>query len=181
MVGGVDSSTDREALLAFKSLVSDPQNALSGWNISSSHCTWFGVNCTSNGTRVQSLSLTNLALFGSIPPQLSNLTSLKTLNLYNNSFFGQIPSELSLEGKAFLRDTVNMRSAFGCTTIPCVFITTTIGLSLNCHLSLITIIDEWLESHLLEGHHDFYRIFHDLHELLITSHELSKKLIEIKP
>ena len=95
MVGGIDSSTDREALLAFKSLVSDPQNALSGWNISSSHCTWFGVNCTSNGTQVQSLSLTSLRLFGNIPPQLSNLTSLKTLNLYNNSFFGQIPSELS--------------------------------------------------------------------------------------
>ncbi|KAK4596285.1 hypothetical protein RGQ29_014361 [Quercus rubra] len=96
MVGGIDSSTDREALLAFKSLVSDPQNALCGLNISSSHCTWFGVNCTSNGTqKVQSLSLTNLAPFGNIPPQLSNLTSLKTLNLYNNSFFGQIPSELS--------------------------------------------------------------------------------------
>ncbi|KAK4596286.1 hypothetical protein RGQ29_014362 [Quercus rubra] len=94
MVGGIDSSTDREALLAFKSLVSDPQNALSGWNISSSHCTWFGVNCTSNGTQVQSLSLTNLGLFGNIPPRLSNLTSLKTLNLYNNFFFGQIPSEL---------------------------------------------------------------------------------------
>ncbi|KAM3705151.1 hypothetical protein ACB098_03G058100 [Castanea mollissima] len=95
MVGGIDSSTDREALLAFKSLVSDPQNALSGWNISSSHCTWFGVNCTSNGTQVQSLSLTSLGLFGNIPPQLSNLTSLKTLNLYNNSFFGQIPSEFA--------------------------------------------------------------------------------------
>uniref|UniRef100_A0A7N2R143 non-specific serine/threonine protein kinase n=1 Tax=Quercus lobata TaxID=97700 RepID=A0A7N2R143_QUELO len=95
MVEGIDSSTDREALLVFKSLVSDPQNALSGWNISSSHCTWFGVNCTSNGTQVQSLSLTSLGLFGNIPPQLSNLTSLKTLNLYNNSFFGQIPSEFS--------------------------------------------------------------------------------------
>ncbi|XP_050277874.1 probable LRR receptor-like serine/threonine-protein kinase At3g47570 [Quercus robur] len=94
MVGGIDFSTDREALLAFKSLVFDPQNALSGWNINSSHCTWFGVNCTSNGTQVQSLSLTSLGLFGNIPPRLSNLTSLKTLNLSNNFFFGQIPSEL---------------------------------------------------------------------------------------
>ncbi|GMY21065.1 probable LRR receptor-like serine/threonine-protein kinase At3g47570 [Fagus crenata] len=95
IIASIESSTDREALLAFKSLVSDPQNALSGWNISSSHCTWFGVNCTSNGTQVQSLSLGSLELFGNIPPQLSNLTSLKTLNLYNNSFFGQIPSELA--------------------------------------------------------------------------------------
>ncbi|KAM4119429.1 hypothetical protein ACJW30_03G058500 [Castanea mollissima] len=57
--------------------------------------TWFGVNCTSNGTHVQSLNLTSLGLFGNIPPQLSNLTSLKTLDLYNNSFFGQIPSEFA--------------------------------------------------------------------------------------
>ncbi|KAL0005649.1 hypothetical protein SO802_013210 [Lithocarpus litseifolius] len=71
------------------------KNALSVWNISSSHCTWFGVNCTSNRTQVQSLSLTSLGLFGNIPPQLSNFTSLKTLILYNNSFFGQIPSEFA--------------------------------------------------------------------------------------
>uniref|UniRef100_A0A2N9HWF3 non-specific serine/threonine protein kinase n=1 Tax=Fagus sylvatica TaxID=28930 RepID=A0A2N9HWF3_FAGSY len=94
-VSGIDSSTDRKALMSFKSLVSDPHNALSGWNISSSHCTWFGVNCTSNATKVQSLNLANLGLFGIIPPQLSNLTSLKTLDLSNNSFFGQIPSELA--------------------------------------------------------------------------------------
>ena len=41
-VGGIDSGTETEVLLSFKSLVSDPQNALSGWNISYSHCTWFG-------------------------------------------------------------------------------------------------------------------------------------------
>ena len=94
-VSGIESSTDRKALLSFKSLVSDPHNALSGWNISSSHCTWFGVHCTSNATKVQSLRLANLGLFGIIPPQLSNLTSLKTLDLSNNSFLGQIPSELA--------------------------------------------------------------------------------------
>ncbi|XP_050274935.1 probable LRR receptor-like serine/threonine-protein kinase At3g47570 [Quercus robur] len=93
-VGGIDSGTETEVLLSFKSLVSDPQNALSGWNISYSHCTWFGVNCTSSTTKVQSLHLSSLGLFGIIPPQLSNLTSLKTLDLSNNSFFGQIPSEL---------------------------------------------------------------------------------------
>lgn len=93
-VGGIDSGTETEVLLSFKSLVSDPQNALSGWNISYSHCTWFGVNCTSSATKVQSLHLSSLGLFGIIPPQLSNLTSLKTLDLSNNSFFGQIPSEL---------------------------------------------------------------------------------------
>ena len=93
-VGGTGSGTETEVLLSFKSFLSDPQNALSGWNISHSHCTWFGVNCTSNTTKVQSLHLTSLGLFGIIPPQLSNLTSLIALDLPNNTFFGQIPSEI---------------------------------------------------------------------------------------
>ncbi|KAL4637423.1 hypothetical protein ACB092_03G076200 [Castanea dentata] len=79
-VGGTDSGTETEVLLSFKSFVSDPQNALSGWNISYSH--------------FQSLHLSSLGLFGIIPPQLSNLTALIALDLSNNSFFGQIPSEL---------------------------------------------------------------------------------------
>ncbi|RVW24445.1 hypothetical protein CK203_093212 [Vitis vinifera] len=55
-VGAVDADTDTLALLSFKSVVSDSQNVLSGWNQNSSHCTWFGVTCANKGTRVQSLS-----------------------------------------------------------------------------------------------------------------------------
>uniref|UniRef100_A0A5B7BMI1 non-specific serine/threonine protein kinase n=1 Tax=Davidia involucrata TaxID=16924 RepID=A0A5B7BMI1_DAVIN len=93
----LDASTDKEALVHFKSMVSDPRNALSGWNwnSSSSHCTWFGVSCTNDGNRVRSLRLVGLDLSGTIPPQLSNLSSLEVLNLYNNSFYGQIPKEFS--------------------------------------------------------------------------------------
>ncbi|KAA8538297.1 hypothetical protein F0562_027880 [Nyssa sinensis] len=95
-VGALDANTDREALLNFKSMVSDPLKALSGWNSNSSHCTWFGVSCTKGDNRVSSLSLAELGLSGAtIPPQLSNLSSLEVLNLFNNSFCGQIPKEFS--------------------------------------------------------------------------------------
>ncbi|KAG6674000.1 putative receptor-like protein kinase At3g47110 isoform X1 [Carya illinoinensis] len=91
----LDATTDKQALLSFKSLVSDPKSALSQWNLNSSHCDWPGVNCTNNGARVRSLVLNGHGLIGTIPPQLSNLTSLQILDLSGNSFFGHIPSELS--------------------------------------------------------------------------------------
>ncbi|RVW24404.1 Receptor kinase-like protein Xa21 [Vitis vinifera] len=90
-----DANPNKQALLSFKSTVSDPQNALRGWNSSSSHCTWFGVTCTRNRTTVQSLHLPGLGLSGIIPPHLFNLTSLQVLDLSNNSFQSQIPAGLS--------------------------------------------------------------------------------------
>ncbi|RDX71925.1 putative LRR receptor-like serine/threonine-protein kinase, partial [Mucuna pruriens] len=83
--------SDRDALLSFKSQVSDPKNALSAWSAHSNHCTWYGVTCSKLGKRVQSLTLPGLALSGKLPPQLSNLTSLHSLDLSNNTFRGQIP------------------------------------------------------------------------------------------
>ncbi|KAL6318443.1 hypothetical protein AAG906_041209 [Vitis piasezkii] len=94
-VEALDANPNKQALLSFKSTVSDPQNALSDWNSSSSHCTWFGVTCTSNGTSVHSLHLPGVGLSGIIPPHLFNLTSLQVLDLSNNSFQGQIPAGLS--------------------------------------------------------------------------------------
>ena len=89
-VGAVDADTDTLALLSFKSVVSDSQNVLSGWNQNSSHCTWFGVTCANKGTRVQSLRLAGYGLSGMIHPHLSNLTCLQLRDLYNNSFYGQL-------------------------------------------------------------------------------------------
>ncbi|XP_027942616.1 putative receptor-like protein kinase At3g47110 [Vigna unguiculata] len=86
-----DSNTDREALLSFKSQVTDPKNALSAWSTNSNHCNWYGVRCSKVGNRVQSLNLPGLSLSGKLPPHLSNLTFLHSLDLSNNTFHGQIP------------------------------------------------------------------------------------------
>ena len=91
-VGGTDSGPETEVLLSFKSFVADPQNALSGWNISYSP-DW---HWSTAPAIQQKFNHCTLAVWdsGIIPPQLSNLTSLIALDLSNNSFFGQIPSEL---------------------------------------------------------------------------------------
>ena len=87
--------TDRDALLSFKSQVSDPKNALSRWSSNSNHCTWYGVTCSKVGKRVKSLTLPGLGLSGKLPPLLSNLTYLHSLDLSNNYFHGQNPQEFS--------------------------------------------------------------------------------------
>ncbi|XP_022735605.1 LRR receptor-like serine/threonine-protein kinase EFR [Durio zibethinus] len=94
-MGDLDSTTDKEALLSFKLQVSDPQNKLLGWTQNSSHCNWFGISCSSNGSRVESLQLGRLGLVGTIAPSLSNLTFLHTLNLSHNLFHGQFQLEFS--------------------------------------------------------------------------------------
>ncbi|XP_007034489.2 PREDICTED: putative receptor-like protein kinase At3g47110 [Theobroma cacao] len=94
-MGDLDSRTDKEALLSFKLHVSDPQNALSEWTQNSSHCNWYGVSCSSNGSRVESLQLGSLGLAGTLVPSLSNLTFLHTLNLSHNLFHGQFQLEFS--------------------------------------------------------------------------------------
>ncbi|GLU15020.1 hypothetical protein SLE2022_315500 [Rubroshorea leprosula] len=89
-----EAREEKEALLYFKSQLSDPQNALSGWTHNTSHCTWSGVLCSNNGSfGVQSLQLGGLGLTGPLSPRLANLTLLQNLNLSFNSFSGKIPLE----------------------------------------------------------------------------------------
>jgi len=90
-----NTNTDTDALLSFKSQLTDPKNALSGWSAHTSHCSWYGVTCSKVGKRVQSLNLAGLSLSGRLPPQLSNLTFLHSLDLSNNNFHGQIPIDLA--------------------------------------------------------------------------------------
>jgi len=37
------TNTDTDAILSFKSQLTDPKNALSGWSAHSSHCICYGV------------------------------------------------------------------------------------------------------------------------------------------
>ncbi|XP_058781421.1 probable LRR receptor-like serine/threonine-protein kinase At3g47570 [Vicia villosa] len=91
----ITNNTDRDILLSFKLQLTDPNNVLSNWTTDSNHCTWYGVNCSKAGERVQSLTLSGLGLSGKLPSNLSNLTSLLSLNLSNNTFHGQIPFQFS--------------------------------------------------------------------------------------
>ncbi|WOL08152.1 receptor kinase-like protein Xa21 [Canna indica] len=93
--------SDRQALLSFKSLISDdPFGALASWsNGSSLHfCRWRGVKCSnqSHEQRVTALDLDSLELAGKISPFISNLTFLRRLHLPNNRLQGPIPDELGL-------------------------------------------------------------------------------------
>ncbi|XP_074569016.1 uncharacterized protein LOC141825534 [Curcuma longa] len=92
------SSTERLALLSFKSLISgDPTGAMSSWGNTSLHlCQWRGVTCTDlNGQkRVTALKLNSLQLAGKLSPSLASLAFLNDLDLSSNAFYGPIPREL---------------------------------------------------------------------------------------
>jgi hypothetical protein len=89
-------TTDKSALLAFKSLItSDPYDVLSNnWSTSSSVCNWVGVTCDERHNRVNSLKISNMGLRGTVSPNLGNLSFLVILNLSHNSFSGQFPKEI---------------------------------------------------------------------------------------
>ena len=61
----------------------------SGWNTSSSHCSWYGVTCDSAG-HVTSLILEYNSLDGTLPPEVGNLVNLNLLQItYNRGECGK--------------------------------------------------------------------------------------------
>ncbi|ESQ43554.1 hypothetical protein EUTSA_v10012566mg [Eutrema salsugineum] len=92
---GFTDETDRQALLEFKSQVSeDKRVVLSSWNHSLPLCNWKGVTCGGKHKRVTHLHLGKLSLGGVISPSIGNLSFLISLDLYDNSFGGTIPQEV---------------------------------------------------------------------------------------
>ncbi|KAF8370254.1 hypothetical protein HHK36_031708 [Tetracentron sinense] len=100
--------TEREALLSFKSMVSDPRDALSGWNLSSPHCTWFGVSCSTgpvpllgNMNKLVKLNLGHNNLSSTTEHNLQfidslvNCTDLEILILNSNQLVGELPSSVA--------------------------------------------------------------------------------------
>ncbi|KAG6534023.1 hypothetical protein ZIOFF_007904 [Zingiber officinale] len=90
---------DQLALISFKSLLSDPSEALASWENTSIHfCDWKGVVCHNLGgeARVTALELENLTLAGPISASLANLTFLEKLHLRENQLKGPIPQDLGL-------------------------------------------------------------------------------------
>ncbi|CAA7036661.1 unnamed protein product [Microthlaspi erraticum] len=86
--------TDRQALLEFKSQVSEDRGFLSSWNNSFPLCNWKGVTCGRKHKRVISLDLGGSQLSGVISPSIGNLSFLISLNLSMNAFGGTIPQEV---------------------------------------------------------------------------------------
>ncbi|KAJ4907922.1 Leucine-rich repeat protein kinase family protein [Raphanus sativus] len=92
---GNTHETDKQALLKFKSQVSEDKTVLlSSWNNSSPLCRWTGVTCGRKHKRVTGLDLRGFQLGGVISPFIGNLSFLISLNLTDNSFGGTIPQEL---------------------------------------------------------------------------------------
>ncbi|KAJ4890415.1 Leucine-rich repeat protein kinase family protein [Raphanus sativus] len=100
--------TDRQALLVFKSQVSQGKRViLSSWNHSFPLCNWYGVTCGLEHKRVTRLDLGGLQLGGVISPSIGNLSFLIYLNLSDNSFGGNIPQEV---GNLFRLEYLGMYS-----------------------------------------------------------------------
>jgi len=63
-----------------------------GWNVTNTPCSWYGVSCS--GGHISSLNLRSNKLTGSIPTELGNLAQLTALYLHYNKHCGEIPVEL---------------------------------------------------------------------------------------
>ncbi|KAJ8774080.1 hypothetical protein K2173_009511 [Erythroxylum novogranatense] len=92
------NDTDKQALLAFKSLVQEDTNGsfvvLNSWIDSVHFCNWKGVSCSLRHQRVTSLDLHSLNLVGLLSPRIANLTFLKLIDLSDNNFHGVLPQEI---------------------------------------------------------------------------------------
>ncbi|KAG6427274.1 hypothetical protein SASPL_111516 [Salvia splendens] len=91
--------SDFHALVSLKQGFEFPNSGISAWNSSNptSICSWSGVQCLHG--RVASLDLSNMALYGSVSPDISRLDRLEELSIDGNNFTG----EINLENMSSLR------------------------------------------------------------------------------
>jgi hypothetical protein len=71
----------------------------SGWLVSDTPCSWFGVTC--RDSHVHALSLDRNHLTGTIAAELGNLANLNNLSLSTNALTGAIPAELGTLSRVY--------------------------------------------------------------------------------
>ncbi len=64
-----------------------------GWTVSNTPCSWYGVTCQAG--RVSQLDLSDNNLAGPLPTQLSDLSALRVLILSRNTLSGAVPAGLA--------------------------------------------------------------------------------------
>jgi streptogramin lyase/Leucine-rich repeat (LRR) protein len=86
-------SEECEALLAiYKSTNGKQWKSNTGWTLTTTPCSWYGIECY-NG-HVTRLYLQYNQLSGTIPPEIEGLSNLEVLNIKDNEICGEIPDEL---------------------------------------------------------------------------------------
>lgn len=106
-------SDDLDVLLKLKHamLAVSDDVALHDWTNSTSptaHCSFSGVSCDEDA-RVVSISVTNVRLFGHIPPEIGLLTQLVNLTLTEDNLTGGVPLEMArLTSLRFLNLSANL-------------------------------------------------------------------------
>ncbi|XP_060197011.1 leucine-rich repeat protein 1-like [Lycium barbarum] len=90
----VESNSEGDALYAWKTYLTDPNNVLQSWDPTLNNpCTWFHVTCNGQNSIIRvDLGAANLS--GTLVPQLGMLSNLQYLYVSNNSISGEIPSQL---------------------------------------------------------------------------------------
>ncbi|XP_050231186.1 leucine-rich repeat protein 1-like [Mercurialis annua] len=104
-------NADRDALIALKSSLTDPNSVLASWDPSlADPCTWFHVTCNP-ANQVTRVDLGKNNLSGRLVPNLNTLPSLEYMNMYENRIDGTIPAEFgdlkSLKSMDFAKNSIS--------------------------------------------------------------------------
>ncbi|KAE9598879.1 hypothetical protein Lal_00022457 [Lupinus albus] len=90
-----DLNSDKQALLDFATAIPHRRNLM--WNPATSICTsWVGITCNQNRTRIISVRLPGVGLWGSIPANtLGKLDAVKIISLRSNLLVGNLPDDIA--------------------------------------------------------------------------------------
>ncbi|XP_062211153.1 probable inactive receptor kinase At5g58300 [Phragmites australis] len=89
-----DIASEKQALLSFASAVYHGNKL--NWGQNTSLCSWHGVTCSADRSRISELRVPGAGLIGAIPPNtLGRLVSLQVLSLRSNRLSGNLPSDIA--------------------------------------------------------------------------------------